>query len=48
MKQKAGKKYEEEGKFRTRGIAACLKRGLLIQTGPSSEKDRGGVGLGKN
>lgn len=48
MKQKAGKKYEEEGNFRTRGIAACLKRGLLIQTGPSSEKDRGGVGLGKN
>lgn len=48
VKQKAGKKYKEEGNFRTRGIAACLKRGLLIQKGPRGEKDRGGVGLGKN
>jgi len=48
VKQKTGKKYEKEGNFRARGIAACLKRGLLIQKGPRGEKDKGGVGLGKS
>ena len=45
MKQKTGKKYEKEGNFRTRGIAACLKRGLLIQKGPRGEKDGEGWAL---
>ena len=45
VKQKTGKKYEKEGNFRTRGIAACLKRGLLIQKGPRGEKDGEGWAL---
>ena len=46
VKQKIGKKYEKEGNFRTRGIAACLKSGRLIQKGPRGE-ERWGVDLRK-